>query len=78
MADNKESREYIKTTTDKFTEIKLVSNPSIKNFHATTQIYDNKVAFINFKDKKITSTVIHDPIIYQMHKFFFEALWNKS
>lgn len=59
------------------TQVRILKNR--KNAIASVMhIYDNKVAFITFKNNILTTTLIHDEEIYNLQKSFFLHLWEKS
>ncbi len=77
MIDSPEARKYLeKNKNNKLTEIKIAPRGEIKNFYAVNQIYNQKVAYITFKNKSLTSSIISDPDIYKLNRFLFEALWE--
>jgi sugar-specific transcriptional regulator TrmB len=59
------------------TEIRYTGKPT-SPFSSTIQIYDGKISYQTIKETGITSILIEDRDIYEMHKAFFELIWNAS
>ncbi len=59
------------------TEIRYTGKPS-PSFKSAIQIYDGKISYQTIRGEKLTSILIEDNDIYEMHKAFFELLWETS
>lgn len=59
------------------TEIRYTGKPS-PSFRSAIQIYDGKISYQTINGENITSILIEDKDIYEMHKAFFELLWETS
>jgi HTH-type transcriptional regulator, sugar sensing transcriptional regulator len=64
----KKSREY--------TDIAFIPLDTSR-FNTTLHLYDNKAAYITITKDYITSMIIDDQHVYNMHRSFFEILWKK-
>ena len=60
-----------------FTEIKKLPS-KINPFNATTQLYDNKVAYFKLRESNIISVIIEDKDFYDVLKNIFDFLWGLS
>lgn len=49
----------------------------IATFNTSLHIYDNKVAYITITEEYITSMIMNDAHIYNMHRSLFEYLWKQ-
>ncbi len=52
--------------------------PKNNPLYSTMQIYDGKISYITYKNGLLTSTLITDKSIYDMHKYSFNSLWEKA
>lgn len=62
---------------DPLTEIKIISK-KFDIFASVMEVYDNKIAYVTMSKFGISGVLVEDKQIAQMHKFIFEALWDKS
>ena len=76
--NNSETKKLLKNYSKDFTEIRLLPQNNNISFSVATEIYDNKISYITFKEKILTATKISDPEIYKLNKIIFEALWEKA
>jgi HTH-type transcriptional regulator, sugar sensing transcriptional regulator len=61
---------------ESITKIKYTDKES-SDFKASIQVYDNKVSYQIMEKEKIIGILIEDSHIYEMHKAFFELMWEK-
>ncbi|MBP9751834.1 MAG: hypothetical protein KBD19_03175 [Candidatus Moranbacteria bacterium] len=78
LLDTPFAREYMKNYHRLVTDIKLVSVKDAPPFQSALEIYDGKVAYITFAPEKMIGVIIHDPSLYALHKYMFEAMWEKT
>lgn len=78
LLDTPFAREYMKGYHQEVTDIKLVSVAEAPPFKSALEIYDGKVAYITFAPDKMIGVIIHDPYLYEMHKYMFEYTWGKA
>lgn len=76
-ADTVRAREYFGTHTDQYTDMKLVGKEKIP-FGCAMQIYDNKISYITIgkQEGSIIGVIIEDERIANMHRYFFECLYD--
>jgi sugar-specific transcriptional regulator TrmB len=76
-ADTVRSREYFGSHADAFTDMKLVGKEKIP-FGCAMQIYDNKISYITIgkQEGSIIGVIIEDERIANMHRYFFECLYD--
>ncbi len=78
LADNKLARQLKKKNIkNPLTKIRIIDKEYIP-FEGITEIYENKVSYITISEYGISGILIEDKQINKMHKFVFEALWEKS
>ncbi len=78
LLDTPFAREYMKNYHRLVTDIKLVSVNDAPPFQSALEIYDGKVSYITFAPEKMIGVIIHDPSLYALHKYMFEAMWEKT
>jgi hypothetical protein len=78
LLDSPFSQDYMKNYHRVVTDIKLVSVKDAPPFQSALEIYDGKVAYITFAPEKMIGVIIHDPYLYALHKYMFEALWERT
>jgi len=76
--DGPEMKKILKTYSQPYTEIRLISSELTSAFAAAMEVYDGKVSYLTFKDGILAGTILYDESIYKMHRFVFEALWEKA
>lgn len=57
--------------------MRLIPKSSVP-FTSIVQIYDKKVSFLSYDERRRIGVIIDDPFISQMHRTLFEALWEKA
>ena len=62
---------------DPLTEIRIIDK-DYAPVKSVIEIYDNKISYITISKIGMSGILIEDKQIAQMHKFLFEALWEKS
>ncbi len=78
LVDSAPAKKHKKDITDKLTKIRLVKTKGVlPELYSFVQIYNNKVAFVSYENNTIVSTIISNPQLYKLQKFFFKSLWNK-
>jgi sugar-specific transcriptional regulator TrmB len=60
---------------DALTQIRYIEKP-MPLFKSALQIYDGKISYQIFDDKNIISILIQDKSIYEMHKAWFDLMWE--
>ena len=78
LLDTPFARKYMRDYHRLVTDIKLIALDQIPPFQSALEIYDNKVAYITFAEDKMMGVIIHDPYLYQMHKYLFEYTWKQA
>lgn len=78
LLDTPFARGYMKDYHKLSTDIRLISLEKVPPFQSAMEIYDNKVAYITFAEDKMMGVIIHDPYLYQMHKYLFEYAWEAA
>ncbi|NTW46299.1 MAG: hypothetical protein HGB18_04605 [Candidatus Moranbacteria bacterium] len=78
LLDTSFAREYVKGYFPSVTDIRLISAKDAKPFHSSMEIYDGTVSYITYAPDKTIGVILHDPHLYQVHKYVFEALWEKT
>ncbi|NTW29745.1 MAG: hypothetical protein HGA33_00520 [Candidatus Moranbacteria bacterium] len=78
LPDTAYAREYLKDYHRQVTDVKLISAAKAAPFQSALEIYDGKVAYITFTESKMIGVIIHDPSLYLLHKYVFEALWGMT
>lgn len=78
LLDTPFARKYMQDYHRLSTDIRLIALENVPPFQSAMEIYDNKVAYITFAEDKMLGVIIHDPYLYQMHKYLFEYTWNQA
>lgn len=78
LLDTPFAREYMSDYHRLSTDVKLVTLENVPPFQSAMEIYDNRVAYITFAPDKMMGVIIHDPYLYEMHKYLFEYAWKMS
>ena len=76
LPDTPFARKYLKEYHRQVTDIKLISASKAVPYQSALEIYDGKVAYITFSKEKMIGVIIHDPSLYLLHRYVFEALWE--
>lgn len=79
VADTPRTREYLGEHINELTDMKMVGKEKIP-FGCAMQIYDNKISYITIGEKEgtLVGVIIEDKHIADMHKYFFECLYDAS
>jgi sugar-specific transcriptional regulator TrmB len=78
LLDTPFARDYVKGYFPSVTDIRLISAKESKPFHSSIEIYDGTVSYITYAPDKTIGVILHDPYLYEVHKYVFEALWEKT
>lgn len=78
LLDTPFAREYMQNYHRLSTDVRLVTLEKVAPFQSAMEIYDNRVAYITFAPDKMMGVIIHDPYLYEMHKYLFEYAWKMS
>jgi len=78
LLDTPFARDYVKGYFPSVTDIRLISAKEVKPFHSSMEIYDGTVSYITYAPDKTIGVILHDPYLYEVHKYVFEALWEKT
>lgn len=78
LLDTPFARDYVKGYFPSVTDIRLISAKEAKPFHSSMEIYDGTVSYITYAPEKTIGVILHDPYLYEVHKYVFEALWEKT
>lgn len=77
LADTPYSREYMKNYDEEVTKIKFIDGKKYP-MYLEMEIYDNKVSFMTFSDKKLIGAIIENEEIYKTQKSIFEIIWDNT
>lgn len=78
VSDTEENRKYFSKYTTSHglnTEAKFIKK-EFYPFKTTMQIYSNKISYQTLEKENKIAVIIEDRNIYQMHKLFFEYIWE--
>ena len=78
VSDTQENREYFSAYTQKHgenTKVKFIKKEYYP-FKTGMQIYSNKISYQTLDKENKIAVIIEDRNIYQMHKLFFEYMWE--
>lgn len=78
-ADSPTSRNYLKNHINELTDFKIIGKDKIP-FGAAMQIYDDKISYITIgkESGSLIGIIIQDEKIANMHRYFFECLYDLS
>lgn len=62
---------------NQYTESRTCSSP-ITGLYSVMELYDDKVAFHTYAPGKYISFILQNPLVTQLHRSMFEALWSAS
>lgn len=79
VADTPLAREYMKNNPNSTKDTRLLQLPT-QPFAAEMQIYDNKISYITIgkNEGSLIGVIIEDERIANMHRYFFECLYELS
>lgn len=75
VADTPYAREYLKDYDRDVTDIKFVDGEKYPMF-IEMEIYDNKVSFMTFSEKKLIGVIIENEEMYKTQRSIFEIVWK--
>lgn len=78
LLDTPFARDYVKGYFPSVTDIRLISAKDAKPFHSSMEIYDGTVSYVTYAPDKTIGVILHDPYLYEVHKYVFESLWEKT
>lgn len=78
LLDTPFAREYMGDYHRLSTDVKLITLENVSPFQSAMEIYDDRVAYITFAPDKMMGVIIHDPYLYEMHKYLFEYAWKMA
>jgi sugar-specific transcriptional regulator TrmB len=78
LLDTPFARDYVKGYFPSVTDIRLISAKDAKPFHSSMEIYDGTVSYVTYASDKTIGVILHDPYLYEVHKYVFESLWEKT
>ncbi len=74
--DTPANRAYMKRQGGELSDVRFL--PSAITFHIGMQIYDGKISYFTLREDDQIAVLIEDKDIYDMHRSFFEFLWNSA
>ncbi len=77
VANTPFARKYLKNYDENVTKIRLIDEKKFP-LSLEMEIYDNKVSFMTFSEKKIIGVIIENEEIYQTQKSIFEMIWENA
>lgn len=77
VADTAFAREYLKNYDRAVTEIRLLDAKKYPLF-LEMEIYDNKISFMTFSEKKLIGVIMENEEIYRTQKSIFEIVWANA
>lgn len=77
VADTFYAREYLKDYDKTVTEIRFIDGKKFPLF-LEMEIYDNKISFMTFSEKKLIGVIIENEEIYKTQKSIFEMVWQNA
>lgn len=75
VSDNAENRAFFKDFSSETTQVKFIKKEYYP-FKTGMQIYSSKVSYQTLEKESQIAVIIEDKNIYQMHKLFFEYMWE--
>lgn len=69
-------REFLKSYDRSLTDTRLLTNLPQPFANGIVEIYEDKVAYITFRNSHLVGVIIQDPVIHAMHVAFFEFMWR--
>lgn len=77
LADTPYARDYMRNYDKEVTKIKFIDGKKYP-MYLEMEIYDNKVSFMTFSDKKLIGVIIENEEIYKTQKSIFEIVWENA
>ncbi len=75
VSDSEENRKFFEGFDNEITQVKFIKKEYYP-FKTGMQIYNNKVSYQTLEKENNIAVIIEDRNIYQMHKLFFEYMWE--
>lgn len=75
VSDSPENRKFFENFNSEITQVKFIKQEYYP-FKTDMQIYTNKVSYQTLEKGKQISIIIEDKNIFQMHRLFFEYIWE--
>jgi HTH-type transcriptional regulator, sugar sensing transcriptional regulator len=75
VSDSQENRDFFKDFDTAITQVKFIKQQYYP-FDSGMQIYSNKISYQTLEKGNQISIIIEDKNIYQMHRLFFEYIWE--
>ncbi len=77
VADTPYARKYLENYDQSVTEIRFIDGKKYPLF-LEMEIYDGKISFMTFSEKKLVGMIVENEEIYQTQKSIFEMNWKSS
>lgn len=77
VPDTEYARKYLKNYDKSVTDIRFIDAKKYPMF-LEMEIYDNKVSFMTFSEKKLIGVIIENEEIYKTQKSIFEIVWENA
>ncbi|MDD4289842.1 MAG: helix-turn-helix domain-containing protein [Patescibacteria group bacterium] len=77
VPDTEYARKYLTNYDKSVTDIKFIDAKKYP-FSLEMEIYDNKISFMTFSEKKLIGVVIENEEIYKTQKSIFEIIWDNA
>jgi sugar-specific transcriptional regulator TrmB len=77
VADTPYARKYLKNYDRSVTEIRLIDGKKYP-IYLEMEIYDGKVSFLTFSEKKLIGVIIENKEIYESQRSIFELVWANA
>jgi sugar-specific transcriptional regulator TrmB len=75
VSDSIENRKFFESFNAEITQVKFIKKEYYP-FKTGMQIYSNKVSYQTLEKENKIAVIIEDKNIFQMHKLFFEYMWE--
>ncbi|MEI7621742.1 MAG: helix-turn-helix domain-containing protein [Candidatus Moraniibacteriota bacterium] len=75
VSDSEDNRKFFENFNSEITQVKFIKQQYYP-FKTDMQIYANKVSYQTMEKGNQIAIIIEDKNIYQMHKLFFEYMWE--
>lgn len=77
VADTPYAKNYLKNYDRSVTEIRFIDSNKFPLF-LEMEIYDNKVSFMTFSEKRLIGAIIENEEIYKTQKSIFKMIWENA
>lgn len=75
VSDSEENRQFFAGFNSEITQVKFIKKDYYP-FKTGMQIYSNKISYQTLEKENKIAVIIEDRNIYQMHRLFFEYMWE--